>query len=101
MPISIETLEKDGVEVSLEPRESRSPQVLAFLKDNADNAYTQADIAAAITESSGKELQGPHAHSILMGLVKKGVVERKQAPGKNAKGANADLIYYRYVGEEA
>lgn len=97
MPIDIATLEEKGKDVSETARESRSPQVAAFLKENSNSAYTQAEVAAAVTDESGKELQGPHAHSILMGLVKKGKVERKSAPGTNAKGKEQDLIYYHWI----
>lgn len=100
MPIDIEKLESEGKDVSETARESRSPQVAKFLQDNDDSAYTQAEVAKEVTDESGKELQGPHAHSILMGLVKKGKVERKSAPGLNAKGKEQDLIYYHWIGGE-
>lgn len=91
MPIDLETLEKEGKDVEIAERKSRKPEVLAFLKENSDSAYTQAEIAAQFG------FQSPHAHSVLKGLVNDGTVEKKQAPGLNAKGKEQDLIYYHYI----
>jgi len=72
MPISAKELEEKGKEVGTGPRETRASQVLDFLKDNQDNAFTQKEV--------GKEvgINSTHANSVLGDLVKKGSVRRKE-----------------------
>lgn len=74
MPISTKELEEKGKEVGTGPRETRSTQVLDFLKSNADKAFTQAEV--------GKEvgINSTHANSVLKDLVEKGSIRRKEYP---------------------
>ena len=75
MPIDREQMESDGEEVQ-KIRSNRKNEVLGLLKTKNANggldAYTQGEIAKAL------DIRPQHARQILMDLVQKNMVVRKQ-----------------------
>jgi DNA-binding MarR family transcriptional regulator len=91
MPIPVETLQKEGTEVTKQA--GKSAEVIAILKrrDAKGNrlAYSQSEIAELT------DIRPQYARSILMSLVEKKKVERKQF---NDGGRNK--IYYAWVEDD-
>jgi len=84
MPISIEDFQQ-GEEVKAEARQRHQVAVLEFLKTNR-LAYTAKEIAEKF------DLLQPQARNVLMGLVKQGIVVRKQV-----NDGRKSLIYYAAI----
>lgn len=91
MPIDAETLRKKGVEVVTRKRGHRQDVVLAFLEENADAAYTQKELAAALS-TKDFTMRPQQANQILRSLEKKGLVMRRSV---NVEGKN--LIHWAIV----
>lgn len=83
-PIKVEELEEFGKEVGIVARESRATAIIAYLKKNSGEAYTQTEIGKAVGIAS------THANQVLRTLC-----EKKQAIRKVVTLAGGkQLIYY-------
>lgn len=94
MPVDAEVLRTQGTEVSQVQRGFRTQQVIAFLKKNKNQAYTQQEVADACSdEKSGYEMRPQQARQILVSLSKRKIVERLSVQVENGR-----LIHYHYTG---
>ncbi len=94
MPIDADVLREKGVEVTAQLRGHRQELVIGYMSSNAETAYTQSDIANALT-TEDFEMRPQQARQILHALMKKKppLVERKQLDDGDRK-----RIYWRWIG---
>lgn len=87
MSIKVETLEKKGREVCVEYGKTMD-RVFNWLKQNKSQGFTQLEI------SKNLDMREQRVNNVLHKLLKKGLVERKQYPGKNKRGNQIFLNYW-------
>ena len=91
MPIDVKAMEKSGKEVSVVRNAHTQDTVLAFLKKNKANAYTQAEIGSELGIKPQQARQCCHA------LMKKGKAGRKTVTITTDGGKPQDQIFWRYT----
>ncbi len=79
MPIDAQVLREKGVEVTAQLRGHRQEQVIDFMRSNHLNAYTQSEVANALT-TEDFEMKPQQARQVLHALMKKDppLVERRE-----------------------
>jgi len=98
MPIKAKVLQKEGKEPS-QRGAGVTEAVIRLLKDNPNEAYTQAEVAEAVTKAMkrSKPMTPPHANTILKSLREKGFVDCKEYPNPKTGRPN---LYYIWAGKD-
>ena len=92
MPISLKDLQTKGQEVGSVSRGHRQVEVLDFFRANPSEAYSQSEVAGAMTKSTGKAMSPQQARQICHSLVKRQALISKQVSDNGVT-----RIYYALV----
>jgi len=91
MPLDLKAF-GDGEEPQERAASIKKGEVFEFLKKNKKQAFTQKEVQVECGFN-----HSPAARSVLMQLIKDGVVGRKSCPITDSKGGTVNRIHYAYV----